>query len=162
MWLTMSVTNVSGVMSLHSKCARSPTPVWVGVVTWYPILRRLAATSRQHHPPCQAPCTSTYVFITDCAVPFARRPLWLPSGTMAGHCPKGLDHVTGGKSGTGAPWPEDTPTKSRKLKLRNPIFTSSLQVDGEAHGVPQLLAAGMLLAPADHPNLNRTPKPPRG
>ena len=55
----MSWMNVSRLMSLESKSAFSPTPVWVGVKTSKPCAISKGTNLRQHHAPCQAPCTKT-------------------------------------------------------------------------------------------------------
>src|ERR1019366_9749617 len=45
------------------KCERSPRPVNVGVNTLCPFRSSRSDTLLQHHPPCQAPCTSTNVLL---------------------------------------------------------------------------------------------------
>src|ERR1051326_3692900 len=52
---------VSRWMSGESRCERSPSPVSVGVNTSCPSRAKSRATRRQHHAPCQAPCTRTKV-----------------------------------------------------------------------------------------------------
>ena len=52
---------VSTLIDGLSRCERSPTPVSVGVNTSWPSFANSRATRRQHHAPCQAPCTRTKV-----------------------------------------------------------------------------------------------------
>jgi hypothetical protein len=51
------------VMFFEIRWERSPRPVWVGVYTRWPAARNGSATRLQHQPPCQAPCSSTNVFV---------------------------------------------------------------------------------------------------
>jgi hypothetical protein len=57
------------VMFFEIRWERSPRPVWVGVYTRWPAAGNGSATRLQHQPPCQAPCSSTNVFVLPAAGP---------------------------------------------------------------------------------------------
>src|SRR6202044_987045 len=128
----MSLMWVFRSMPARSRCARSPSPVSVGVKTLWPPARSRSATRCQHQPPCQAPWTRTNAYGIEIS---SRMPGGISGARLDAVATRRFDHFQQGAQHFGDAIAADGGDHKRRL-LRRALQSRDLLFDlVGAHGI---------------------------